>query len=202
MKNRNRILRPIATAAVAAIALTTGCERAPDAEPQTENQPMPQAQVSGLFAATPPAEPSSILELRQNPETGRTVTVQGVIAGTAKPFSEEYAMFVFADETLQTCDKIPGDTCSTPWDACCADPESIKASRVTIQIPGPDGTPLPGTLEGVHELGEMDRLVIDGTVADNSTADSIIINATRIYPLPDKETPTESQKSPAANPEG
>ena len=59
--------------------------------------------------------------------------------------------------------------------------EVIAESRVSGQVVGSDGRPLEQSLKGAHVLSELDTLVVTGTVADGSTPENVILNATAIY---------------------
>ena len=109
------------------------------------------------------------------------MTVIGREAGSEAPFSDYYATLVLADDSLTTCDWNPDDGCKTPWDACCVTPETIAASRISVQIVGDDGRPVARTLRGVDGLSELDTLIVTGTITDGSTDENVILNASAIY---------------------
>lgn len=138
--------------------------------------------IEAVFLDAAPGAAVSILETRKNVEPGATITVSGRIAGAMEPFSGDYATFVLADESLETCERIPGDGCKTPWDACCVEPKTISASRITVQILGEDGRPVGQTLKQVRGLKELDSLIVTGTVAEGSSETNLILNATGIFP--------------------
>lgn len=140
--------------------------------------------LEAIFVEADPGNAVSVIEARKDVTPGNEVTLVGRVGGALNPFTEDYALFVLADNTLETCDRIPGDECPTPWDACCADPDVIKNSRLTVQVLGADSRPVEQSLKGVKGLKELDELVITGTVADTSTADNLIVNATSIYQKP------------------
>mgnify|MGYP006138360095 CR=1 FL=1 len=56
------------------------------------------------------------------------------------------------DAAVTTCDKMPGDSCKTPWDACCEPRESLQANTATIQIVDASGKPLKTGLRGVNGI--------------------------------------------------
>lgn len=172
------ILAPLTVTAL--IFALSGCgEDAPSDASQSTSP-----QLEGLFVDAEPTEALSVIEARKTVTPGSDITVTGRVAGAMKPFTEEYALLVLADDTLETCERIPGDECPTPWDACCADPEVIKNSRLTLQVVGEDARPLGLGLKGVNGLKELDGLVVSGTIAEGSTAENLIVNATSIYHKP------------------
>lgn len=156
------------------------CEKAADSGNSSTADVNPG--VEAVFLDSAPEGAVSILETRKKVEPGATITVSGRIAGAMEPFSTDYATFVLADESLETCEKIPGDACKTPWDACCVEPKTIAASRITVQVLGDDGRPLGQTLKQVRGLKELDSLIVTGTVAEGSSEENVILNATGIYP--------------------
>lgn len=144
-----------------------------------ESSVNPKIQAVLLDSAPEGAIPVS--EARKSAKPGDTVTVTGKVAGAMNPFTEGYATLILSDQTLETCDLIPGDECPTPWDACCADPEHIKAVRLTLQVVGEDGFPIAQGLKGVSGMKELTSLVATGTVAEESTAENLIVNVTGLF---------------------
>ncbi len=138
--------------------------------------------IEAVFVDTEPAGAVSVIESRKRAEPGTTLTVTGRIAGAMEPFSADYATLVLADDSLMTCERNPGDGCSTPWDACCVDSKTLAASRLTVQVTGEDGRPIGQSLKEVQGLKELDTLIVTGTVAEGSGEENLILNATGIYP--------------------
>ncbi len=137
--------------------------------------------VEAVFVATEPAGAISVIEARKNPAPGTEVTVIGRVAGAMEPFSKDFATLVLADDTVMTCERNPGDSCPTPWDACCVEPKTLAASRLSVQVSGADGQPIDATLKGAKGLKELDQIVIRGKVAPGSNAENLMIEATAIY---------------------
>lgn len=138
--------------------------------------------LTSVFLDSAPDGAVSVVEARKNITPGETITVSGRVAGAKKPFADQYATLVLADDSLETCERIPGDACETPWDACCVEQDTIAASRITVQVVGEDGRPVGTSLKGVNGLKELDSLVVTGTVAEGSSEENLILNATGIYP--------------------
>lgn len=126
-------------------------------------------------------EPESIPEVRVTAEPGRPVLLEGRIMGVMHPFVENRAVFVLGDNaTLTACGDNPGDTCSTPWDACC-DPVDIRqAGTATIQIVDADGRVVHQGLEGVNGLEKLATVRVAGTLAPAASPGSLVVNATAI----------------------
>ena len=143
----------------------------------------PHPAIAAVLTETAPAGAVSVLEVRQSAKPGDSLVVEGVIAGTMAPFAEGYASLVLGDITMATCDKNPGESCPTPWDACCADPDVLKGMRLTLQIPDAEGRPVAQSLKGVSGLKELDHLVVSGTVTGDSTLENVVVNVTRLHRL-------------------
>ena len=123
----------------------------------------------------------SITEARKL-KAGDKVKVKGKIMGTANPFIKGRALFVMGDpEKLTSCDLRPGDDCPAPWDVCCDDEKMIKAGILSVQIIDSNGRVLKTGLEGKSGIKKLALVEIEGTVASNSNADAMTINADKIY---------------------
>lgn len=173
-----------------ALALASACSKQenatgdPGADPQS-NTPALEA----VFLAAEPEASVTVLEARANAKPGQPITVVGSIGAAVSPFTEGYATFVLGDDSLDFCNEIPGDNCQKPWDACCEPSDQIAASRLSIQVLGANGKPLAQSLKGVQGLKELDQVVVTGTVADSSTAENLLIDATGIFIRPTQNTP-------------
>jgi hypothetical protein len=115
--------------------------------------------------------------------TDKILVVEGFIGGMKNPFTANRAVFVLGDDSLETCDEIPGDNCPTPWDACCEDRRRIVNSTMSVQIIDHNGTIIDGTLEGVGGIKAGKRVKVKGRVSNKSTAPSFILNAEQIQLL-------------------
>jgi hypothetical protein len=118
---------------------------------------------------------------REKLKLGESAVVVGQIGGSLEPFLEGYAGFVLADTDIEFCDEMGDDHCSTPWDACCEDPDKVKASRASVQFVDADGEPLAVSVEGFSGLKGLSHVVVTGTVAGTSTPENLIIDADGIY---------------------
>lgn len=134
-----------------------------------------------IIAGPPESVGIQVKKARETAKPGEEIVVTGRIAGAKHPFSKDYATLILADDSLRTCDRIPGDTCPTPWDACCVEAETIQASRLLVQLLGADGLPIEASLNGVGGLKELDEITVVGSVDPASTADNMILNAVKIH---------------------
>ena len=169
---------PFVAALLSMVALSS-CEDA--GNDKTTGSTPSRPEIDAVFLDAEPEGAVSVLEARKVAQPGANIAVVGRVAGTLKPFSEEYATLALADNSLETCERVPGDSCETPWDACCVEPAVIAASRLTAQVLGADGRPVEQSLKGVHGLAELDALVVTGAVAENSTPENLILNVTGFF---------------------
>lgn len=115
-------------------------------------------------------------------KAGDKVKVQGKVLGATDPFIASRAMFVIGDPSILTsCDLRPDDECKTPWDVCCDDDKDIARATLSVQIVDGTGKVLKTGLEGKSGLKKLSKVIIEGVVASNSSADAMTINADKIY---------------------
>ncbi len=146
----------------------------------------PDPAIQAVLSPVAPDGATSVVEARKTAKPGEKVTVEGIVAGTMSPFAEGFASVVLGDLAMETCDKIPDDKCPTPWDACCADPDTLKGMRLTLQVSDAQGRPVGQSLKGISGLAEMDRVIAEGTVDANSTAENLVIHVSRLHRVPAK----------------
>ena len=145
----------------------------------------PSAALSGVIETAPEGEASPIHMARQTIQPGDKITVKGQVMGREKPFVDGRAAFLLGDpEVLTPCNEKPDDSCETPWDVCCDSPEDKKRGTATIQIVDADDRVLKESIEGVGGIENLAKLVVTGEVAEGSSADALIINASAIKVRP------------------
>ena len=158
--------------------LFSACSPADD----TSSAPAPtESAITALILNDEPTNTLSVFDAKEQAKPGEAIQVSGQIGGTLKPFIEGYAGFVLADPSLEFCNEMGDDHCSTPWDACCEDPNKIKSMCVSVQFVDTNGNPLQADLRHSMELKELDQVSVVGTVAATSTDTNVIINATGLY---------------------
>jgi hypothetical protein len=161
--------------------LLVSCDKksAPSAAEVSASKPSPE--LTAVLAAPPTAEAKSIVVIRSTAKPGDEITVSGRIMGAKKPFVDGRAAFILGDpEVLTACNEVPGDECETPWDACCDSPEDKKRATATIQIVDADGRVLKEPIEGVGGLKNLANVTVTGKVAEGSSTDLLIVNASAI----------------------
>lgn len=134
-----------------------------------------------LFVAEKPADAKCVSEVKRTAKKGDKVVVLAKVGGRAEPFVKNRAMFIVADRCIRSCDQIPGDTCTKPWDYCCEPAESKKANMLTVQVVGADGKPLKTGAQGAGGLEPLALIVVEGTVAEVDAAGTFVLSATKIH---------------------
>lgn len=176
-------LTPLAL--LSALLLASCGETKKEKEPNTPPEPQAAGAGSGLEAVLvteAPADPVSVSAARQAPTPGTEIVVTGDIIGKPEVFVDNRAMFTIGDpEKITSCNRMPDDHCTTPWDVCCDDPEVIKSSIATVQVLDKDGNLIKQGLKGLGGMKELSIVVVKGTVAEGSSADNLLINADAIH---------------------
>lgn len=167
---------------LASLCLLASCEKkAETAATSTAPKAAPSAELSKVLAAAPSGTALAIHTARGTAKPGDTITLSGKIMGNESPFVAGRAAFILGDpEILTPCNEMPGDNCETPWDVCCESSEEKKQGTATIQIVDADGRALKESLEGVGGLEHLAKVTVTGKVAEGSSADLLVVNATAI----------------------
>lgn len=141
----------------------------------------PSAALGAVLAATPAGDPQAIHLIRLTASPGDEITIHGRIMGSSSPFVAGRALFILGDpEKLTPCNELPGDKCDTPWDVCCDAPEDKKIGTATVQIVDAGGRVLKEGVEGIGGLEKLAHVTVTGKVAEGSSADALLLNATAI----------------------
>lgn len=180
MRYPSRMLKRI-FAGVAALVLVSACGK--NDAPQVSAEP--GTDLEAFFTPVAHADAAEIHIARETAEPDAEITLKGLVMGRTKPFVDGRAAFVLGDRTLLTpCNEKEDDECSTPWDVCCDSAEDKRKGTATIQIVGEDGRVISQPLRSVHGLVELSSVTVKGRVAEGSTADALIVNATAIHVHP------------------
>ena len=165
---------------IALTALALASCQSKDDDSTAAQQPA-SAELTAIIDAKVDGDAQDIHVIRQTAKPGDTITIKGRIMGNDNPFVEGRAAFILGDsEVITACSDRASDGCSTPWDTCCDTPEDIKRATATIQIINADGRVLKEGIEGVAGIEKLAKLLVTGTVAEGSTAERLVINATAI----------------------
>ncbi|MDP0492473.1 MAG: hypothetical protein Q7Q71_15610 [Verrucomicrobiota bacterium JB023] len=166
--------------ALAAVLPLVSCQKKD--ESSTSQTESPSSLSERILLDSRPEDASNVADLFADPEAGREVVVNGLVMGRPEVFIPNRAALILGDdETLTPCNAMPDDHCETPWDVCCDDPDVIKKSIATIQFVDDSGKLLKESLKGVGGIQELSELTVTGTIAEGSSADHLVVNASGIY---------------------
>lgn len=168
---------------LAAAALFASCKEKTESTATTSTKPAAEASgaLRAVLSAAPKGEPQSIQSAKATAKPGEEITIKGRIMGSSSPFVAGRAAFILGDPGILTaCSDKPGDGCETPWDTCCDTPEDKKLGTATIQVIGADGRVLKEPLEDVGGIKKLATVTVTGTVAEGSSAELLVLNATAI----------------------
>ena len=165
-----------------AVLAAGGCDRGTTVSKDPEKPAAPAAVLpSGLMADAAPANAKGVVELKGSVKDGDEVVVRGVVGGREDPVSETQAIVTLLDAAVTTCDKMEGDACKTPWDACCE--ADLPAKTATVQVVGSDGKPLKGSL-AASGVKPLKQIVVAGKARLPGDGKALVIEATRIHVVP------------------
>jgi hypothetical protein len=161
----------------------------PPAGPSPSTPKIPDS----VFVDAEPADAKCVAEVKKNAKKGETVVIKAKIGGRSEPFVKYRAIVVIADRCMKSCDQIPGDTCTKPWDYCCEPPESLKANTMTVQFVDDAGKVLKTGAQGVHGLEPLALVVFEGTVTEKDDKGTFVVRVTRAFvEKPKKESNSAS----------
>jgi hypothetical protein len=110
-----------------------------------------------LWSATPLEGAVDVVDVRATGVDGADV----VLRGTLQDFGE-YATFRLVEDSLRDCSES-GDSCRTPWDYCCEDPDKLRTLTVNVEFL--DGEfPAQWSLEGQHGLTRLTEVAVAGVL--------------------------------------
>ena len=166
------------TLAALSLLIFTSCQEEKAATPA--KAPVAEIKLNPTLFSQELDEGVTISEARKL-KAGDQVTVKGKIIGAHSVFVDGRASFVMGDpEKLTSCDLREGDSCKFPWDVCCEDSKDITANTLSVQLVDENGMVLKTGLKGKNGLKELALLIVQGTVSPQSSAESMVINATAI----------------------
>lgn len=162
-------------------AIATSCENKNSTSTATEKSPDPA--LGKFFTDVEISGTEPISSIRGKVSPGDEISLSGRVMGRREVFVDGRASFLIGDPTILTpCSEMGDDDhCPTPWDACCDTKENLRKGVASIQIVGEDGRVLKGIIQGTKGLKELSTVSVNGTVAPQSTPDSLIVNATSIH---------------------
>jgi hypothetical protein len=135
-----------------------------------------------FYLADAPGSARSVAEVVSSAKDGEQVVVTGRVGGAEKVFVDSYAAFTIVDAKVSPCGAGEMDECQTPWDYCCDSPDVIAANALSVELIS-DGQPLKATARGYHGLDHLKMVVVQGTVAKDSTG-NVRVLATGLHVQP------------------
>ena len=129
---------------------------------------------------TAPADASDITDAKSNAREGDAIVLRGIIGGSKDPLSAESAVFRIVDANLFNRCTSEDDSCSTPWDYCCADPDELVSKSATVQVVDAAGNPVSQDPRSVG-IEELDEVIVVGTVAPRPNEKVLTVRATGIH---------------------
>ena len=108
----------------------SGCSNNPDSESNLKKAVLP----NNFIVRKDIGASLGVNGAKDTNYTDKILVVEGFIGGMKNPFTANRAVFVLGDDSLETCDEISGDSCPTPWDACCEDRRNIVRSTMSVQV--------------------------------------------------------------------
>ena len=162
------------------LGVVVACEKAAVETQSAASEPLP----ADLFTTSEPAGAVEVVAARQSAKDGDAIVIKGRVAGQKEPLAISRAVMTIADASLKTCDQIPGDTCATPWDACCEPSSDVASKSVSVQVTGADGRPLKTGFAGTSGIAPLKQVVIAGTARRPPGGDALFIEAKQIYVVP------------------
>jgi hypothetical protein len=139
---------------------------------------------ASAFVTEAPKDAKDVAALKKSAKKGDTVVLRAKVGGRSEPFVKNRAIFMVADRSIRSCDEIPGDTCTRPWDYCCESPESKKANLATVQFTGADGKALKVGAQSVGGLEPLKLVVIEGVVSEIDDKGTFVIDARKVFVEP------------------
>lgn len=110
------------------------------------------------WSASPLADAKPAGEVRRDVQDGESVVAKGRV----KDFVDGRAVFTLIDMSLKSCREMEGDTCPTPWDYCCVEPNAIAENTVTVEFQDASGRPLKSGVKGFHGLDHLHVVTVEG----------------------------------------
>lgn len=162
---------------VAAVAVA-GCA---GEAPVDTSKASPQASAEGkqYLLASAPEGAQEVVAVRESIGDDEEVVIVGRIGGSQDPWVEGRAAFSIVDRSLPACTDIPGDTCPTPWDYCCAT-DKLPAATTLVKLVDDQGELVSTDARELLGLDELQTVTVTGK-AQRDEEGNVTILARSIY---------------------
>ncbi|MCA9133950.1 MAG: hypothetical protein KDA45_12375 [Planctomycetales bacterium] len=135
---------------------------------------------SAYVAHSEPAGAVPVGEAPQDFQADETVTLVGLIGGSAKPFVEGLAAFTIVDPKIPYC--APDEGCPTPWDYCCTQ-DQVEGNIATVKVVDEEGKPVVGDARQLLAVKELSTVVVQGT-AERDEQGNLTVAAKHVFVRP------------------
>ena len=139
----------------------------------------PSAEGQKFVLAEVPGDALSVIGARESVKNDDEVVLSGRIGGSENPWIEGRAIFTLVDDSLKSCNEIPGDNCLTPWDYCC-ETEKLKTSTALIKVVDENGNPVKTDARELLGVRELTKVTVQGK-AQRDDAGNLTVLATSIH---------------------
>ena len=151
-----------------------------DGQPGVIEAPVaPSAEGEKYVLTSEPSEVQTVIDVRQSAKNNDEVVLVGKIGGSENPWIEGRAIFTLVDESLKSCDQIPGDNCPVPWDYCCAT-DKLKDASALITMVDENGKPIKIDARELLGVRELTQVVVKGK-AKRDDAGNLTILANGVF---------------------
>ncbi len=161
-------MKTLSTTLLALALFTAACSKEPTPVAEAASGPL-----AAFVAPAAPGDAKSVLEVRKTAAVGDEVS----IVGRAKDFVGGRAAFTLIDASLRACSDAGDpmeDSCETPWDYCCIDPEEVTAATATIEVRDAAGV-IKTPLQGVSGLDHLDTVYVSGVVEKDASGNLTVV---------------------------
>ena len=149
-------------------------------KPGTIEAPVdPSAEGEKFVLSSEPGEVQTVIDVRKSAKDDDEVVLVGKIGGSENPWIEGRAIFTLVDESLKSCDQIPGDNCPAPWDYCCAT-DKLKDASALIKFVDENGQPIKTDARELLGVRELTQVVIKGK-AKRDDAGNLTVLASGLF---------------------
>jgi hypothetical protein len=138
---------------------------------------------SGYLLKEEPKGAKAVMKVKKEAKDGEDVVVVGRIGGRVNPWVKGAAVFSIVDESIKSCDQIPGDTCPTPWDYCCE--VDLPKKTLLLMFVDETGKVVKKDARELLKVKELQTVVVKGKVKRDK-ADNVTIHASNLFVRSDK----------------
>jgi len=135
--------------------------------------PAPSGPLASFVASVAPTDAKSVLSARKESAAGAEVT----LVGRAKDFVTGRAAFTLIDSSLRACSDEGdpmADSCETPWDYCCIDPQEVSEACATIEVRDALGL-IKSDIKGVSGLDHLDTVFVSGALEKDAAGNLTVV---------------------------